>query len=543
MEAAAMDSAVPSSDVPTNQPAGTSGMRCLAVRSPQPMQARRQWGVLSLQQQAARPPEPQENSAQQPQPQQRASRGPLAEHIQNDSDFLEVPKLRGFQGAAAKRRSHWPAPLRNGRADNAVPPTSTRSVEVEVEVAEPLEVSPEAIREGGASHGSREPAAGQPQWRRKQGHSMEPAGRGDKQSNLMSTGLQLALNKAADPADVQDAGPAADAEMRAGPPCISVLRFGMSKELRSQSIAHLSTPQHTTCLMALGTERLFAAGEGGSVQQWRCCEAQCSFEELPALPAAKYGDIEFPNIAQLAPAGPDFVLACSSTGSVALWNHARGELLIARQHSAYNLRDLHLLPLPPSVAERASGCELRAALAAVRDSRPPAERRGPWRLAHVLMQRSQLFVRPMLTDQEVSHVAMCGTLAAVALPGGTIHIIDAVQITRSLLDVTEDTFEKEVLKADVPVLVDFWATWCGPCKLITPLLNTLEKEFGDSLKIVKIEADPCPNLMEQYKVYGLPTLMLFKDGAVIEGSLQEGAIDRKKLIAYLEKFGLAAATK
>ena len=213
MEAAAMDSAVPSSDVPTNQPAGTSGMRCLAVRSPQPMQARRQWGVLSLQQQAARPPEPQENSAQQPQPQQRASRGPLAEHIQNDSDFLEVPKLRGFQGAAAKRRSHWPAPVRNGRAGNAVPPTSTRSVEVEVEVAEPLEVSPEAIREGGASHGSREPAAGQPQWRRKQGHSMEPAGHGDKQSNLMSTGLQLALNKAADPADVQDAGPAADAEV------------------------------------------------------------------------------------------------------------------------------------------------------------------------------------------------------------------------------------------------------------------------------------------------------------------------------------------
>lgn len=80
-----------------------------------------------------------------------------------------------------------------------------------------------------------------------------------------------------------------------------------------------------------------------------------------------------------------------------LW--CRGELLIARQHSAYSLRDLHLLPLPPSVAERASGCELRAALAAVRDSRPPAERRGPWRLAHVLMQRSQLFVRPMLTDQ------------------------------------------------------------------------------------------------------------------------------------------------
>ncbi|BDA44164.1 Thioredoxin X, chloroplastic [Coccomyxa sp. Obi] len=103
----------------------------------------------------------------------------------------------------------------------------------------------------------------------------------------------------------------------------------------------------------------------------------------------------------------------------------------------------------------------------------------------------------------------------------------------------EDTFEKEVLQADVPVLVDFWATWCGPCKLIAPLLKTIEQEYGDSLKIVKVEADPCPNLMEKYKVYGLPTLMLFKDGEVIEGSLQEGAIDRKKLIAYLERHGLA----
>ncbi|EIE25920.1 thioredoxin-like protein, partial [Coccomyxa subellipsoidea C-169] len=77
------------------------------------------------------------------------------------------------------------------------------------------------------------------------------------------------------------------------------------------------------------------------------------------------------------------------------------------------------------------------------------------------------------------------------------------------LDVTEDTFEKEVLQADVPVLVDFWATWCGPCKLIAPLLTTLEKEYGSAMKIVKIEADPCPNLMEQYKARPLPTFVQY----------------------------------
>ena len=68
---------------------------------------------------------------------------------------------------------------------------------------------------------------------------------------------------------------------------------------------------------------VWPTGEGGSVQQWRVSDAADSFKELPALPAAKYGNIEFPNIAQLAPAGPDCILACSSTGSVALWNHAR----------------------------------------------------------------------------------------------------------------------------------------------------------------------------------------------------------------------------
>ncbi len=200
-QAAALNTAEPSSDVPTHQPAGTSGMRCLAVRSPQPMQARRQWGVLSLQQQAARPPEPQENSEQQPQQPLPTNRAPLAEHSQNDSDFLDVSRSRGFQGAGPKRRSHRAAPLRNGRPGNAVAPSSVRPVEV----ADPLDISPEASREGDESN---EPAREQPQWRRKQGLSMEPAGRADREANLVSTGLQLALNLAASPSDAQGSGAA-----------------------------------------------------------------------------------------------------------------------------------------------------------------------------------------------------------------------------------------------------------------------------------------------------------------------------------------------
>ncbi|KAK9822703.1 hypothetical protein WJX81_004394 [Elliptochloris bilobata] len=92
------------------------------------------------------------------------------------------------------------------------------------------------------------------------------------------------------------------------------------------------------------------------------------------------------------------------------------------------------------------------------------------------------------------------------------------------------------MQADRPVLVDFWATWCGPCKLIAPLLSALEKDYADALKIVKVEADPCPNLVEKYKVYGLPTIILFRDGkmaAVLFGSSLRAATGKADPLKYL----------
>eukprot|EP00884_Botryococcus_braunii_P008999 jgi/Botrbrau1/180/Bobra.0022s0160.1 len=110
--------------------------------------------------------------------------------------------------------------------------------------------------------------------------------------------------------------------------------------------------------------------------------------------------------------------------------------------------------------------------------------------------------------------------------------------TTCVLEVNQNTFETEVLKSEKVVLVDFWAEWCGPCKLVAPLLPVIEKEFGGSLKVVKIETDPSPILVEKYKVHGLPTLALFKDGKLVEGSLREGALAKKPLLEYLQKFGL-----
>ncbi|KAL4440620.1 hypothetical protein ABPG75_003621 [Micractinium tetrahymenae] len=113
---------------------------------------------------------------------------------------------------------------------------------------------------------------------------------------------------------------------------------------------------------------------------------------------------------------------------------------------------------------------------------------------------------------------------------------------RAVLNVTDDTFEEEVLEAPVPVLVDFWANWCGPCRLMHPMMDWAEKEYGSALKVVKVEADGNTGSIEKYKVYGLPCFILFKDGQEVEGSHSEGAMTKKALGEYLQKhLGLVPA--
>jgi thioredoxin 1 len=82
--------------------------------------------------------------------------------------------------------------------------------------------------------------------------------------------------------------------------------------------------------------------------------------------------------------------------------------------------------------------------------------------------------------------------------------------------VTEANFEQEVLKADKPVLVDFWAPWCGPCKMIAPAITQLAQKFADKLKVAKINVDEAGSLATMYSVNSIPTLMLFKDGEVVD---------------------------
>jgi thioredoxin 1 len=98
--------------------------------------------------------------------------------------------------------------------------------------------------------------------------------------------------------------------------------------------------------------------------------------------------------------------------------------------------------------------------------------------------------------------------------------------------VTDDTFEPDVLKSDVPVLVDYWAEWCGPCKAIAPLLEEAAKEYGGKLKIAKVNVDENQTLAKKYNVKAIPTLMLFKDGNVQASKL--GMLSKPQLTAFLD---------
>ena len=95
--------------------------------------------------------------------------------------------------------------------------------------------------------------------------------------------------------------------------------------------------------------------------------------------------------------------------------------------------------------------------------------------------------------------------------------------------VTESDFQAEVLNADLPVLVDFTATWCQPCKMIAPIVEQLAQEWDGKVKVVKLDADQNPNVMMQYGVMGIPTLMLFKGGTIKERVT--GFMPKEKLAA------------
>ena len=96
------------------------------------------------------------------------------------------------------------------------------------------------------------------------------------------------------------------------------------------------------------------------------------------------------------------------------------------------------------------------------------------------------------------------------------------------IEVTDENFQQEVMKSETPVLIDFWAAWCGPCKMIGPVVEEIAKEYEGKLKVGKVDVDNNPEISMQFGIRSIPTLMVFKGGKVVEQII--GAVPKKNLM-------------
>ncbi|WON77091.1 thioredoxin TrxA [Serratia sp. UGAL515B_01] len=104
-------------------------------------------------------------------------------------------------------------------------------------------------------------------------------------------------------------------------------------------------------------------------------------------------------------------------------------------------------------------------------------------------------------------------------------------MSNKIIHLTDDSFDTDVLKAEGPILVDFWAVWCGPCKMIAPILDEIAEEFEGKLTITKLNVDENPTTAPKYGIRGIPTLLLFKNGEV--AATKVGALSKGQLKDFL----------
>jgi len=102
-----------------------------------------------------------------------------------------------------------------------------------------------------------------------------------------------------------------------------------------------------------------------------------------------------------------------------------------------------------------------------------------------------------------------------------------------MIKLTDQNFESEVVKSEIPVLVDFWAEWCGPCRMIAPIVEEFAKEYNGKLKVCKLDVDAHGSIAQQFKILSIPTVIVFKDGKV--ASQIVGAVPKKEFQKHIDK--------